>query len=337
MRFNSVLPARNAMTRLKRKKDLPAETLGDLRFGTPVEVAEYRAERLRADTVIEAGAGAGFQTRSFASRAKRVIAIDPDAERLGRASFGENVTAIVGDALDPAVIARARGLVEGSALVFLDPERPPKAAERTLSEIKQDPLLFVERWSAVTEDIAIELAPFLKEIPFACEREYTSFEGELNRLTVYLGGLRRCDVSVVRLPQGERIAHSGPLPAFEDAAVDGAYILEPDRALEHAGLCPLALPPAVACMLGKRRAYLTDELPRNGFFKAYAVLERTDREGLPDALSSLGCGTPILHGSLAQGEQAALLKELKPACTGTRRLHVFFSDIILICEKITTN
>ncbi len=72
------------MTRLKTKKDLVG-TPNDVRFGTPELVANYRAKRLaklQPDTIIELGAGAGFQSNAFAKVAKNVIAVEMQQEYL---------------------------------------------------------------------------------------------------------------------------------------------------------------------------------------------------------------------------------------------------------------
>src|SRR3989338_587977 len=72
----------SCMTRLKKQKELGSGSKEDVRFGTPEAVASYRAQRLaelKPDTIIEIGAGAGFQTQAFAKVAK-VIAVEIDKE-----------------------------------------------------------------------------------------------------------------------------------------------------------------------------------------------------------------------------------------------------------------
>ncbi len=335
------------MTRLKRSKGIEGEK-GDVRFGTPALVAEYRAQRLsaHADTIVEIGAGAGFQTRAFARHVPRVVAIEIDAQRLARAQLPSNATPVAGDALDPAVIARARDAIEGRAVVFLDPERPPASQQRTLAELRPDIARFLDLYSPISSDIAIELPPFLaaSQIPWPCEREYLSVDGELNRLTLYMGRLARCEVSVVRLPSGERIEQAGATPQPQDGGDGGAsatadaaaprFILEPDRALAQAGLVALALPAnAVRVALGKRDVFLSREPPRNGFFKVYEVLARGAREDVPRMLERRGCGTVILHGALSQDEHAARLAALGRGLKGGARLHVFWGEEALVARR----
>lgn len=318
------------MTRRKRTKELPAKAAVDLRFGTPNEVASYRAERLSADTIIEVGAGAGFQTLEFAKHAKRVLAIEIDEARFARfTAVPQNVTKITGDALDPAIIAKVKTLAKGKTVVFLDPERPAAAQKRTLEEIKPNIKEFIAAYSEITQEIAIELPPFLTDVPDG-EREYLSLDSELNRLTLYRGALKRCDISVVRLPSGERIEHSGVVPTLHEDVFRAEYILEPDRALERSGLVPLALPkPCGTLPLGKRNAYVTHLLPHNGFFVAYKILAVTTREELGVTLAG---ATPILHGNIAQEEQAELLRAHRG--TSAKRLHVFLGENVYVTERV---
>jgi len=319
------------MTRLKRKKDLPSGHDDDVRFGTPSMVAEYRAERLceHADTMVEVGAGAGFQTRAFRMFCDHVIAVDIDVARLERGDFPKDVVVIAGNALAQDVFAQVKAACTGRIVVFLDPERPPRAKERTLDEVKPDLKNFVDLYSELG-DVAIELPPFLTEIPWVCEREYLSVDGELNRLTVYLGQLKKCDVSVVRLPEWKRVEHSGELPKKTDMTIENPkYVLVPDRALEHAGLTMKILPERFQKLsLGNKRVFLT-ETSVSSLFATYEIHARGKKEEILACLSE--CQAVILHGKLSPNEQRALLRELNPYCTGKRRAHLFIGKTWYLC------
>lgn len=321
------------MTRLKREKDLQSDHENDVRFGTPREIAEYRAQRLcaEADTIIEVGAGAGFQTSSFAKRTANVIAIDIDESRLGRGTFDENVHIIAGDALKPETISEAKRLARGRIVIFLDPQRPARSRSRSLEEIQPDLERFVELYGSISQDMAIELPPFLSHVPWDCEHEYLSIHGQLNRHNIYLAGLKRSDVCVVALPSGARVDHSGPLPQLTPQKVDPRYILEPDRALSHAGLSAKALPERYnALHLGNRQVYLVEE-PTDQFFTAYRIVRSGEKEDIIAALKD--CKTVILHGALAPDEQKSLLDELNPHCTGNSRMHIFLSAQWFLCSR----
>jgi hypothetical protein len=341
------------MTRLKRRKELESANRNDVRFGTPELVAEYRATRLaalRPETIIEVGAGAGFQTQAFAKAAKQVVAIDIDAERLQRAAMPANAIAIAGDALDPAVIDAAKKHARGRIAIFLDPERPPAAAQRTLAEIRPDISEFLKAYSAISPDIAIELPPFLGSIPFDCEREFLSIDGKLNRLTIYTGALKRCDTSVVRLPDAARIEHNNadsaqaitkqrldvqqPSDARQSPRHDAKFVLEPDAALSHAGLIREALDvPAREVSLGNRTVLLGPAQPKSSFFTAYKILA-VGRQQVESMLPKVNCATVILHGQLSQEEQRDLLRRLNRLCRGKRRLHLFLAGEWYLAAKV---
>lgn len=309
------------MTRLKRKKELPSHHENDVRFGTPRDVAMYRAKRLaefNPTTIVEVGAGAGFQTQEFAKVAN-VIAIDIDVERLARAKMPSNVISIPGDALAKDIIAQVKAHAKGKVVIFLDPERPATSKQRTLSEIKPDIHKFIEVYGEISDAIAIELPPFLQEVPQG-EREYLSIEGKLNRLTLYTGALRKCDVSVVQLPSGARVEHNGELPALQPSAVEHKWIIEPDVALAHAGLVPLVLPAGYETLrLGKKIVYLTDAPVESPFLRSFQIIA----SGKDVEKSLAKCATLILHGSMEPEEQRVLLRKLNKLCTGKRRMHLF--------------
>jgi SAM-dependent methyltransferase len=323
------------MTRLKRKKEVtnPTEktTQSDVRFGTPELVAKYRADRLVPghDTVIEIGAGAGFQTAAFAKTAKKVIAVDVDAERLSRATFPDNVVAIAGDALDPKIIAKIKKEVIGTAVVFLDPERPASSTRRTIEEISPNPNAFLEAYKEITEDIAIELPPFLNEseIPKRVEREYLSVDGQLNRLTIYTGALAKSTISVVRLPDAERVEHTGHQPPMrEDLDPKTArYILEPDAALAHAALEALVLPAHYRRIpLGRKTLFLASKAPTTKWFRSYKIVAQGQDDAIRRALLKRPPAAVILHGALEPKQQRELLASYKPLCHGEGRLHLFW-------------
>lgn len=325
------------MTRLKRRKELPSDNRGDVRFGTPQEAAEYRATRIAAlspDTIIEIGAGAGFQTTGFSRIAKKVIAVDIDADRLARATFPENVIPIAGDALDAGTLERIKREAKGKIVIFLDPERPASSTRRTLSEIQPDVVSFVREYSSIAPDIAIELPPFLSDGEFSAlpphEREYLSIDGKLNRLTVYFGALRRCDISVVRLPDGARIEGNFPLTNMEQTARDGMkFVLVPDAAVAHAGLIGEALAiggvRAVHSMpLGNKTVYLSATRCKGPFFKSMRIMAAGPRREVERSL--FRCGPLVLHGKLSEQEQRELLISLRKFCKGNERMHLFLGS-----------
>ncbi|MBR9701151.1 hypothetical protein GOV11_04770 [Candidatus Woesearchaeota archaeon] len=325
------------MTRLKRKEDLDSESQDDALFGTPWEVADYRAERMciDVDTVIEVGAGTGFQTQAFSERARKIIAVDIDGERLKRAQFDRSVTIIQGDVLEIEVFNKIKKNIEGRVVVFLNPQRPTASKARTLSEISPNPERFVEAFKEITADIAIEVPPFLDDVPWDCEREFMSIGGELNRQTIYMGNLKKCDLSVVRLPEWKRVEHTGVPPQLASTQLENPqYILDPDKALIRAGIVAKALPAKYQEIpLGNRRVFATEELG-GSIFKTYKILATGTKEEMLAKIPELDAVMVVLQSAISEREQKSLLREFNNACTGIKRFHVFMGDKFYIAEQV---
>ena len=318
------------MTRLKGDKDVPGSHPYDVRFGTPREIAEYRAERLAkyGSTIIEVGAGAGFQTQEFAKFFDTVIAIDIDEERLSRGDWPDNVTVIAGDALDPKIIAQVKESTK-DPIIFLDPERPPSAKSRTLEEIKPDIKKFLEAYGEISKNICIEFPPFLDDIPGECEREFVSINGQLNRQHAYYGTLRECEISVMRLPHNIKLAHSGPIKEPKGCAKP-QYIHDPDRALQRAGLVFQVLKGA-PFDIGNREVVLT-ATEWSKWAMPYRIIASGRKENIIPHLKR--AKDIIIHGKLPQKAQRELLWELNPHCTGEKRLHVFLGEKWYLAERL---
>jgi hypothetical protein len=316
------------MTRLKIKKDLVG-TPNDVRFGTPELVANYRAKRLaklKPDTIIELGAGAGFQSNAFAKTAKKVIAVEIDAARISRAELDKNVTIVTGDALDSAVIEKVQALCEGKVVLFLDPERPASSDRRTLAEIKPDIQKILSVYGKITKEIAIEMPPHLSNDELdrlqKHEREYLSINGVLNRLTLYFGELREETVSAVQLPKEHRIA-SSILEPIRNVPVLEHHLLEPDMALVKADLVGNALGnlPVSIEDLGNKAFYISTRNTTSPFFKKFKVLAHGNRKLIEKRLFKHGSIT--LHGRLTAQEQRELQFSLRRFCRGKDKVHLY--------------
>ncbi len=277
------------MSRQKRPKRLPALAPEDIRFGTPPEVAAWRAKRLACDTLIEIGCGAGFQTRMFAATCGRVYAIDTDAAAVARAKqlchAFPHITFLAGDALSEAIVSRI--CAQGLTRLFCDPSRPAVSARRTLAELSPDPRRLAERYAPLTRELAIELPPFLSEMPWPGEREYLSLRHTLNRLTLYSAPLARAQRAAVLLPDEQRLESSEAERLPSAAMARPKYLLVPDPAIVAAQLVGAAAKGVrartVAC--GNRPVLLAARSPRSPFFAAYRVLEKASASSLARILS----------------------------------------------------
>jgi len=237
------------MSRIKKEKSLMLPPLrGDKtseRFGTPLIVAEHRAERLKCDAIVEIGASAGFQTYAFARICRQVCAIEIDSKKFNllkrNMSQYDNVTLIKGDALNKTVIKKVQKF--NPDIVFVDTQRPDFEKKRTLKSLQPDIRRILEEYGKITEEISIEVPPQIREIPFDCEKEYISLYNKLNRLTLYFGNLKGCDTRVVFLPRGgemKGVPRAEPVEDFSSfwncKRRGYGYIYEINPAVTRAGL-----------------------------------------------------------------------------------------------------
>jgi precorrin-6B methylase 2 len=300
----------------------------DLRFCTNRLVAEYRASRLKCGKIVDVGCGIGIQAIGFAKHCGRVIAIDSDWRKLGyaKANAGiagvDNIEFVQADALD------ALGRVKNADIIFWDPERPEAESERTLDSLKPSFTDIVSAAQRITADVAVELPPQMvrSRMKADCEFEYISVDGRLNRLVVYFGMLRKCAVSAVALPAGERLEHDGCAARARRSRSFLSYAYEVDAAVARSGLLDFfvcGLKDASVVDAGGK-SYLTSKvLLKSAFLKAYKVVGQVDVAGLKDFLVRNGFGRAVPHGSIDEGGYAELRKRLESGLEGDASAHVF--------------
>lgn len=230
-----------AATKKSESKHSKAEKLHyreeDMRWATHELAAEYRAQRLKCKTIVDIGCGIGFQSFAFAKTCKKVYAIEIDQEKIKLAKKNaqilgwKNIEFIYGDALSDKVISQLKKV----DIVFCDPERSPEERQRNVASIKPSIPELLKKYRALTENIAIEFPPQMREIPFDCEKEYLSINGALNRLTLYFGDLKKCERSAAVLPAEEKLCSSEEATLKEIDKL-GEYLYEVDPAVAKAGL-----------------------------------------------------------------------------------------------------
>lgn len=224
----------------------PVFTSGDgLRFATPEVVGHYRAGRLKCNVLADISCGIGGQAVCFAKECGSVYGIDIDGERLecARRNAGvygmDNITFIEGDALSPQVVEQVADA--DADVIFSDPARPAEEDMRQTDSLRPGIPMVMKAYRDVTGSFAFEAPPQMPpaRIDFDCEREYLSMDGQLNRLTLYFGPLKRCERSAVVLKRDMYyMLKSGvSIPA----GIPGAdeipdYAFEPDPAVVKAGL-----------------------------------------------------------------------------------------------------
>jgi precorrin-6B methylase 2 len=301
----------------------------DLRWATNEFIARHRADRLRCDIIADLGCGVGFQAFTFAKTCNRVIGVEIDKRKIEFARKNaevlgvKNIEFIQGDALDNAVISR----LSEADVIFCDPERKPEEKERTLSSIKPDVKKLVAKYSKITKAIAFELPPQIKTIPFDCEKEYSSVDGKLNRLTVYLGALKMCERSAVVLPEG-RVLRNNSEAMLTKADEIYHYLYEADPAVVKADLlAELSAESGTMLFEETKQAFFTsDKLVNNDFFKnTFEVLEqcRFEDKEIIEALKKQGASKVLLRFSVEPKDYWKIRNSYEDQLQGDKELCLF--------------
>ena len=296
----------------------------DIRWATSELAAAYRAERLKCKVIVDIGCGIGFQSFAFAKTCKKVYAIEIDKEKIALAEKNaqilgwKNIEFIHGDALSDKVISQLKEV----EIVFCDPERSPEERKRDVATIKPSIPELLKKYRALTENIAIEFPPQITEIPFACEKEYLSMDGALNRLTLYFGDLQKCERSAVVLPRKEKLS-SAAEATLKKTEMLAEYLYEADPAVVKAGLLAELSEKTETELYdsGKNVFFTSDKTIKNHFFKnAFKVVEMCtqDEHEIITALQKHKAGQVILRIPVDPTEYWKVRKRIESTLTGNK-------------------
>ncbi len=331
------------------------------RFATPEPVAKYRAARLACSTIADISCGIGGQTIYFAQRCKHVYAVEIDAQKLeyakeNCAKFGlENITFICGDALDPAVIAQ----IPKVDIVFSDPARPPEEETRQVDSLRPGIPMVMEAYAEKTNNFAFEAPPQMppERIDFDCEKEYISLNGQLNRLTLYFGRIRKYNRIAVSLPDGNAMVDAPvELPPMVETEKPMLFMFEPDPAVIAAGLLNELVDDMIKATAGhvrvikidKKRTLLTaDLLTVNPMNKNNFIVLRTmpfesenDYSEINEFLQKSNVGKVTLRGSIDPQDYWGIRNQLEANLDGSKKVHLFLKEKdsgqkeAILCELI---
>ena len=335
------------MTRDKRTikftKPIVSNSEG-LQLSTPEIVARYIANRLKTEVIADLGCGIGGQVIFFAKECKKVYAVERNLEKLEYAKkncelYGvKNVEFIHGDVLTEEVKEK----VSDADIIFSDPARPLSEKERTLTNLEPPITEIIKLYSDVTDDMAFHAPPQLppSRITLDCEREYLSLNGQLNRLTLYFGSLKRCERSAIVLPGGAQLC-SSDAPAIRTDTLK-EYVLEPEPSVVKAGLLNELAQTAddIYYYKGDERRTLLTSSSRidSSFFKdIYQVLRKTewDINVLNKLLKAERAGKVVLRFDIEPEKYWDVRKKLENGLSGNRTLHIFgFGNEMVVCEKV---
>lgn len=330
--------AKTRLTTTKTSEDYYL-TEDDLRFATNELVAQYRAKRLACDTLVDVGCGVGIQTIAFARTCKRVIAIDIDKRKIryalenAKKVDANNIEFIHADGL------KALQNLVGADIVFVDPERAPEEKVRSFDTSFRPPLRqLIDASRKLTPSIAIELPPQIQKVDLDCEKEFISVDHSLNRLTVYLGDLKRHERSAVLLPGHHELTSDGSeRPLRNSGALK--YMFEVDPAVAKAGLSWKLGDEHTFLYSDERDTLLTSNtLLTSTHLKARYELVDAVENKFEDILAVLmweNAGKVVLRQKLAPDKYWTERRKYESRLRGDKTLHVFvFAHEALVCRKL---
>jgi SAM-dependent methyltransferase len=319
-----------------------------LQLSTPEIVAAYIAKRLKTDIIADLGCGIGGQVILFARECKKVYAVERNPEKLEYAKkncelYGvKNVEFILDDALSESVKEK----VSDADIIFSDPARPLSEKERTLENLEPPITEILRMYSDIIPELAFHAPPQMppSRINLACEREYLSLNGQLNRLTLYFGALKQCERSAVVLPGEARLCSTDAAAIKTGDLKD--YVYEPEPSVVKAELLN-ELAHAVAEKGdeifyykgdAKRTLLTSSKIIESPFFKdAYSVVGKTEKDVsmIKELLKSEHAGKVVLRFDVEPERYWDVRKKLEWGLSGSRTLHVFgFGKDVVVAEKI---
>ncbi|WP_167829586.1 class I SAM-dependent methyltransferase [Methanosarcina flavescens] len=341
-----------------RKKQFEKPLHGDkesLRFATPEPIARYRAQRLRAKTLADISCGIGGQTVFFAQQCGFVYAVEIDPKKIEYAKqncamYGlSNVKFICGDALDPKIIEQ----IPAVDVIFSDPFRPAEESKRQVSSLEPGIPNVLAAYGEKTRNFAFEAPPQMppERIPFDCEKEYISLDGQLNRLTLYFGGLKQHDRMAVALPAGEGLVSKyGMLPQIKETDKMKLCAYEPEPSVVAAEL----LPELVESMMqvagpfmgvfelfrvDKKRLLLTsDALIKQAMIKNHYLVLKVcpfEPKEINKFLKDRNIGNVVLRAGVKPEDYWKVRNEVEKGLEGNKTVHLFVKGrTAILCEVI---
>jgi len=339
-----------------RKKQFEKPLHGDkesLRFATPEPIARYRAQRLKCKTLADISCGIGGQTVFFAQQCEFVYAVEIDPRKIEYAKqncemYGlDNVKFICGDALDPKVIEQ----IPAVEVVFSDPFRPAEEEERHVSSLEPGIPNVLSAYGEKTKNFAFEAPPQMppERIPFNCEKEYISLDGQLNRLTLYFGGLKQYDRMAVALPAGEGlVSKNGLLLQIRETERMKLCAYEPEPSVVAAGLLPELVEsmmqiagPVIGTFelfkVDKKRILLTsDALIKQSMIKHHYLVLRVcpfEPKEINKYLRDRNVGSVVLRAGVKPEDYWEVRNEVEKGLEGKKIVHLFVkNDTAILCE-----
>ncbi|WP_338097719.1 class I SAM-dependent methyltransferase [Methanolapillus ohkumae] len=329
-----------------------------IRFATPEPVARYRAARLKCGNIADISCGIGGQTIYFAMQCRHVYAVEIDPVKLEYARENckkhnlTNVTFICGDALDPEVIRQ----IPPVDIVFSDPARPPEEETRKMTGLCPQIPDVMTAYAQKCQNFAFEAPPQMPPERILadgldCEMEYLSLNGQLNRLTLYFGNIKRHKRVAVSLPSGNAMVDAPvDLPPIVETNKLMLFAYEPDPSIVAAGLLNELTDdlikitgPVRLIHVDKKRILLTSDLltihpmVKNNYIALRTMPAKTneDLEKIREFLEKSNVGKVVIRGNVDPKEYWNFRNSLESGLFGTKKVHLYLNgENAMICELI---
>ncbi len=323
----------------KRKFDIWDLMLIDefgLQYSTPDPVAEYIAKRLSCKVIADLGCGIGAQARFFGRYSSKVICVEKDEVRASFAywnlkQYGVEFEVIHRDVFDEEVIKK---VTKDSEIIFSDPSRPEWEKGEKLPKMSPDPRriykVYSRNWRK--EDFAFQFPPQMppERVPLLGEREYLSYNSRLNRLTLYMGSLKKWEKSVVKIPGEHRLVPAESREEIRESEAPLAFLYIVDPAVVKAEM----VEDLAATLRGDVKIYLkdprrtsltSDDLLYSPFFESsFEVLEvvTLDPERIREAAKRHGAKKVTLRIRIDPKKYWEFRKKIEEGLRGEEHLYL---------------
>lgn len=332
------------MTEVKKSLKNEISDKEGFRMSTPMEIASYKAGRLKSTSIADLGAGIGTQAIQFAMVSDLVKVVETDTKRLeilrktSRKLMLDNIEFIHGDVLDSAVVAKL-GEVK---IVHSDPARKKLGRSWNLRDLQPNPMKIMSKYRC--QDFSFDLPVQISrdDIPEEWEKEYISLGGELKRLSVYSNSLRRYSKSAITLPSGDRVVEDiGVDREFDSVSVPDEFVHELDQSVQVSGLIPEFLKSSGGLKFlysDRQKTFVTsDSLPRTSLIvRSYRAIDSASSwNDLRKKLRNEGGGKVFMRFRVDSSRYYEMRKSLEEGLMGGLDKFIFkFSGIFYIAEKV---
>ncbi len=304
------------------------------RYSTPEIVGIYRSLRLKGNSIIDIGSGAGMQSIFFGMNS-HVVGIEKDKMRyifsiLNKRLYDSDVEFINSDFFNYRVET-------DDAIIFSDPLRPERAKERKMEDLIPSPENILAHLESI-KGYAFDIPPQMqwKNIKLLGEKEYISINGRINRLTIYSESISRNITKAVMLPENKFITGTSkkfyaPIEKYHNER----YIYWADISLIYSGLVNMVIVPSFRHVYndGKRIIFSSDTFIPDFFGRKFRVLEISEMGNLIDMLRKANAGHIYLAYSIETSEYYRMKNYIEQKLSGNLNIYIFKNMDALILTR----